>query len=356
MEESEMGRNPRAKNTSQANTRSGENLFGSKASEIKAALIAAQNLAASQDALREQAALFRPRPPQRSPLLRANQRAAERLLTSALDKSGFDFAKFGEIQAQNRAESRRIVEVQQSKALKHSAEAKATFRSAVDSRRRILEQLSPADAVVVLDTPFTIGTTPPGGGDGFHLDTYHIEPWNSWVKYKIDSNQNGGNFVNFYFFWENPSRLRPAAINIDAWLWSSGFCKADIPNHWYDYEKAAVSVNAVLGLQEWWNRPITSPPIQLSQVQEAMSPPIVIEKPFSDEVPTPQGEYAFRWCDVRYNEELVPPGGTLVILVSSYVGWEAENGGGIEADFDSGDFEVFCPFVQIQIQPSQIHP
>jgi hypothetical protein len=201
-----------------------------------------------------------------------------------------------------------------------------------------------------------IDTVPPGGGDGFHLDTDHIEPWNSWVKYQIDSNQDSANSVNFYFLWENPSRLRPALINIDSWLWSSGTCKADVPNHLFDYELATVSVYAVLWLQERWNQPWTSPPLQPGQYQEALSPPIWLEKPFLDKVPSPQVESVFRWCHVRHNGELVPPGGTLVIIPSSSVGWWARNGGGIEADFDSGDFEVFCPFVQIEIVPLQINP
>ena len=41
----------------------------------------------------------------------------------------------------------------------------------------------------------------------------------------------------------------------------------------------------------------------------------------------------------------------MVIVVSPVIEWTNQNGGGIEADFDTGDFEVMCPFVQLHITP-----
>src|SRR5262249_9220542 len=146
---------------------------------------------------------------QHSPILRANELAAERLLTSFIEKLGFDFAKFDEIQAQNRAESRRILEAQQAQAIKRSAEAKATFRSAVDSRRKIIEQLVAATTTdvqissVVLSEPFMISTSPVTAPPDFSFDQSHIEPWNSWAKFTIDSKGVGQVYVIFSFSWEN---------------------------------------------------------------------------------------------------------------------------------------------------------
>ena len=64
-----------------------------------------------------------------------------------------------------------------------------------------------------------------------------------------------------------------------------------------------------------------------------------------------------RRCNLRYNQEFVPPGGGVVIKVGPDISWGLHGGTGIEADFDSGDFGVMCPFVQIQIMsPLTIKP
>jgi hypothetical protein len=346
----------RGQKRSQANTRSGESLIESKASQIKAALIAAKNLAASEDALREPAALLRPSLAQRSPILRANERTAERLLTSVLDKSGFDFAKFEEIQAHNRAECRRILEAQQAQAVKRSAEAKATFRSAVDNRRKIIEQLVASTntagnvqiSQVVLNEPFMIGPTGPAIDLSF--DESHIEPWNSWAKFTIDSTGSlGGDVVNFFFSWENSSD-QYVVIDVDSWLMLNGSCKLDIPGHLFDYELASMEILLNLSLQEWWNQPPTTPPFEELQSYELLKN-FALEKPVFGGFISPQSRAVFRTVDLRYNFELVPPGGTVIIAVGPSITWENDGGGGIEADFDTGDFEVMCPFVQLHITP-----
>jgi hypothetical protein len=58
----------------------------------------------------------------------------------------------------------------------------------------------------------------------------------------------------------------------------------------------------------------------------------------------------FRTAILDINQELVPPQGTVVIQVYPTISWENISGG-IEVDFDSGDYEVMCPFVQLQIMP-----
>jgi hypothetical protein len=359
MQEDEMAHERRSNKsrTLPGITPSGESLIGSKASQVKAALIAAKNLAVSQEALREQTALLPAGLAQRSPILQANQWTAERLLISLFEKSGFDFDKFEEIQAQNRAESSRILEAQQAEAVKRSAEAKATFHSAVDSRRKIIEQLVASTGTaanvqtsqVVLNEPFMISTYPTPAPD-LSFDEYHIEPWNSWAKFTIDPTASGGNdYVNFYFSWENSSD-QYAVIDVDTWLMLSGSCKVDIPGHWFDTEKAVINIHAELGILEWWNQPPTVPPLsEADQIQPALYLPL--EKGVLGGFISPQSKPVFRTYDLRYNFELVPPGGTVVIVVGPAIAWANENGGGIEADFDTGDVQIMCPFVQLHITP-----
>ena len=129
----------------------------SKLSEIKAALKAGKVQSAERQVRR--AALV-----QGSPMLEKNRRAAEKLVTSFLEKSGFDLAKLNEIQTLNQAELGRIEEAQRVEAIRRSSDVKAAFRSAIENRRNIVANISSAftaggmqqQPTVVLDEPFLI--------------------------------------------------------------------------------------------------------------------------------------------------------------------------------------------------------
>jgi hypothetical protein len=359
---------------SQRNALSDESLIDSKASQIQAALAAAKNLAAYHDALRQRAALPQAGLAQHSPILRTNQRTAERLFTSLFEKLGFDFDKFAAIQAQNRAESCRILESRQAAMVKQSAEAKAAFRSAVDSRREIIKHLIASTGTaadlrasrvvlptsgVVLDAPFMIsaeGLGPVTGSSGpweYQGDiglTYHIEPWNSWAKFKIDDATHGDwqKTVNFYFYWENSSD-HYVVVDVDSWLTLHGFLKGDIPGHLFDTEKADIEIHVSLNLWEEWNDPFpTTPGLgPLNFYPDALL--LTLEKvPFGSFV-SPQTEVAFRRLDLRFNLEFVPPGGGLLFVVGPEIVWQNRGGGGIVADFDTKDFEVMCPFLSLGV-------
>ena len=318
---------------------------GELVSQIKAALTAAKSLTAQNAS--ERAALRQAGLAQRSPIIQANQRAAERLLASLVEKSGFDSGKFEEIQAQNRTEVLRILEAQRAEAAKDATEAIASFRSAVSSRRKIIEGLAASTGTqVVLDSPFLIWPQPPT--TDLFFDDYRIEPWNSWAKFKIDSTNSATDTVNFYFLWQNSSD-QYVVINVDSWLMLAGACRVDIPGHWYEYEYSSINnIYAQLSLLEWWNQPPTTPAAQADQIQEVLSFPLFIEKGVLGSFLSPQSEGVFRTRDLRYNVELVPPQGVVVIEVGASIRFQNDNGG-VEADFDSGSFQVMCPFVQIQI-------
>ena len=258
----------------------------SKASEIKAALTAAKNIAFIQH-LRQQANLF-PAELARAPIFSAGQRAAERLLTSSLARSDLD--KLEQIRAENRAESRRLLQAQQAEAAKESVAAKAAFRSAVDDQRNILGRLAssaatPAVSQVVLDAPFLIWPSP-YTTDVF-FDDYHIEPWNSWAKFKFNSQGGLGlQEIIFYFLWEN-STDKDVVINVDSWLMLNGYGQVNIPGNWFDDELASMSISGSLGLLEWWNQPPTSPPMQPDQFQTTVN--LTLQKGFLGSFITPLG-------------------------------------------------------------------
>lgn len=343
----------------------GENLIaGDVPSQIRDALTTAKNLTGA----RQQTDRLRALRAQRSPVVQANLQA-ERLLASAFGKSDFDTEKFKAIQAESRAELRRILQAQQAEAVKHSADAKATFRGAIESRRKVIERalaspvtegISPFFQEVVLDAPFLIW--PSTGSSDLFFDNYQIEPWNSWAKFKVDSTSEvAGAGIDFYFFWENASK-NSVLINVDSWLMLNGYGRIDFPEHW-NWEYSLIKIAAYLSLLEWWNQPPTGPASQAGQVEQVLEisdyfsgGPIFtfMPQPFAQPVAATWwghgwGEGVSQSHNLRYNLELVPPGGQVVIKVGPDISWINHGGAGIEADFDSGNFEVICPFVQIQI-------
>jgi len=322
----------------------------SKLSEIKAALKAGKVQSAERQVRR--AALV-----QGSPMLEKNRRAAEKLVTSFLEKSGFDLAKLNEIQTLNQAELGRIEEAQRVEAIRRSSDVKAAFRSAIENRRNIVANISSAftaggmqqQPTVVLDEPFLIWPAYPKHHDDLLFDTYNIESWNSWAKVKVQSKATGYEDlgeVNFYFFWENTSDSY-AAINVDTWLMLNGYLEAEIPGSWFSLSPSDIGVAAYLNILEWWNNPPTSPPDGPSgQQYQDVAYVGVYQGTFPDPV-TSRSTRVFRTCDLSHDMELVPPHGSVVFEVGAGISYENRSGS-TTADFDSGDYEVMCPFLQIQ--------
>ena len=152
--------------------------------------------------------------------------------------------------------------------------------------------------------------------------------------------------IIFYFLWEN-STDKDVVINVDSWLMLNGYGQVNIPGNWFDDELASMSISGSLGLLEWWNQPPTSPPMQPDQFQTPVI--LTLQKGLLGSFITPWGQRVFRTLDLQFNSEVVPPQGSLVIAVGPLIAIQNWGGGSDEADFDSGDFEVMCPFVRIQI-------
>jgi hypothetical protein len=321
-----------------------------KISEIKAALKAGKVPSAERQVRR--APLLRG-----SPILEKNRRAAEKLVTSFLEKAGFDLAKLNEIQTQNQVELQRIEEAQRAEAIRHSSGVKAAFRSAVENRRDIVANLSSVfttggvqqQPTVVLDKPFLIWPAYPKHHDDLFFDTHNIESWNSWAKVKVQSKASGYDDlgeVNFYFFWENTSDSY-AAINIDTWLMLNGYLEAEVPGSWFGLSPSDIGAAAYLNILEWWNNPPTSPPDGPNGEQyQDVAYVGIYQGTFPNPV-TSRSTRVFRTTDLSHQMELVPPHGSVVFEVGANMGYENDSGSTM-ADFDSGDYEVMCPFLQIQ--------
>jgi hypothetical protein len=283
--------------------------------------------------------------------MQTNKRLAEQLLTSYLTKTGFEVDKLNKIIAQNEAKLRSIREIQKADAVKHSSSAKIALHQAADSKLKALEYLktliSPPNPQHIIIDPFYVWQT-----HGTNLVDSNIEPHKSWAKIKVASNdKNGEEELKFYFYWQNPSN-GPAVINVDGFFILNGHCIAGSPTGWAwggfgGGYSTALYIVAYLELFEYWNNPFTYPLHQDDQIQY----PLILEASESDwgfNVGDIEGTSLYRGCDIRYNYWAVPAHEIAIFQMCFGIQWlMSDDGGYIEADFATGDFEVMCPYALI---------
>jgi hypothetical protein len=232
------------------------------------------------------------------------------------------------------------------------------LRYGTDSRHNAIEHLislgTQAGAAnlnfnfVVLDTPFLIIPS-----QDILTFQAHPAPWNNVAKISAEWNtpypDNGFDNVSFLFAWENP-RDTATVVNVESYLMLNGFCDALAesglnPDTW-GHHTTTVGLTIELGIFEWWNNPPTSPSGQVGQFASAIG--LFADGGGAFGV----GEYVWSGAsgtyDVNYRSFLIPPRGVALFEVTLLIGhWT--DGGFIDVDFTSGDFEIMCPAVVMAI-------
>jgi len=318
----------------------------SKESQAKLAITAARDLSAIRE--NRCVEMFgRSRLSENATIL-ANRHASQQLLGSSACKAGFAVDEFEKIRARNQADLRRFAGEKRAEAIKCAAARQHALIESIDYRRKglgVLQATPPSPFYVTLEKPFLIWATHP-----YLLGDTHVEPWNSWAKFKFDSGSTyGAEQFTFYYLWENPSD-RYAVVNIDGYIIVNGHCQVGQDGGNFPGDRfASVALTAQLFPLEWWNQPPTSPLQQADQTQLAFSLRTQEPAGFFD-----PGEIdaanAFRGCDVRYSLFVLPPHGVTVIEVALTASWgTGTDGGHVFLDFDTGDFKVMSPFVLIAV-------
>jgi hypothetical protein len=191
----------------------------------------------------------------------------------------------GQRQSGDPAEIRRQAEDQRQRLSDLFVHEDQAFRQAVTSRLKGHDQLatgvSPGTPTFTkLDTPFLIWAFHDYGPSNILTDT-HVEPLNSWAKFRTHYSEDGpGNIgdydeVAFYFLWQNDTGS-DAVVNVESQLLLMGSCGAYAEDGWFpgflwlsgNYGKCRVLLNAKLTVLEWWNHPPTQPLRQPGQERE----------------------------------------------------------------------------------------
>ncbi|MFO1501867.1 MAG: hypothetical protein U1G07_26410 [Verrucomicrobiota bacterium] len=315
--------------------------------QITAELKAAKDLAAIKEA--RQNAFSLPQPVSERPEIVANQRAAWQSIQYEAAKKGLETGKFDEILARNQADLARIAEEQRAAGIKQSAGVLAKFAQAIDGKRQAFEALitaadDPQPVRVVLEKPFLIWPT-----QGLEFMDANVAPFRSSAKVTLDSGKTQGHEeLGFYFIWRNPSD-RIAVVNIDAFLLFSGQLRASQGGgFWPGSRFAKITVGGRLHVFEWWNHPPTEPFFQVDQAQTVKT--VETHGGGFGDVGAIELESVFRTIALGYTHFLLPPNAVTVIEVTPTFDYSTgSDSGHVNADFNSGDFQLMCPFVSIGI-------
>jgi hypothetical protein len=316
--------------------------------QIKAALSSARDLTALKQLRREETGMTRRAGDARA-VARGNEQAARSLVASYLDRTGFPVDRFDEIRMRNRAGMHDAMQRRKGEAVKRSAHALAAARASITAQRKAVEQFglgaTQAAAIpfrIALDRPFLIWPTL-----GLEFMDSHYEPWNSWGKVKGRYDDSSYEELSFYFLWENPADTY-AVIDSDSWLMAHGhlFAGAD-GGFWAGNRYASVDASAKLYVWQWW----TQPPTQLPPGADQVQPYAYIRAYGGDmfDVGDVEAVDVFRTRDLQQHLMLVPPHSAVVFEVALALNIGVGDDSNAEVDFASGDFEVLCPFVMVDL-------
>jgi hypothetical protein len=274
--------------------------------------------------------------------VKADRSALQKAFGAALAQAGVTADAFEKLQAQTQVELSGAADKLQAEAMTRATYVTADLQRNIESRRKLLEQLPAAPTTrVKLDKPFLILRTP---GLGF-IDT-HLEPGNSWAKFKLDSSKSGYEEVNFYYVFQNPSD-RVAVVNVDAFPAVKGFCRAGANGGLFPGDRyASLSINVRLNMLEWWNQPPTQPPFQPIQQQLAATLRATAYD-FGDPGDI-EATDVFRGFDLAYTLFIMPPKAVAVFEPTVAISY-ATSDGVVNMDFASGDFQATCFFLSVEI-------
>lgn len=277
----------------------------------------------------------RPDPARRARLDRG-RRASEEMLSGFLRDAGLDLTKFQALQEQRGVELEQMVAEHKAAALQRAAEQKDTLYSSIAEQSRALRDLASRPDFFphpsfTLDTPFLIWTIPLADiGDSAAV------PFGSWAKWKFSTSQyQGTQKLGFYFYWPNPFRDY-AVINAASFLSAAGHLRSHAP-FGLPLNSSYVEAYALFNLWFGWPTGVTSSTYDRWYLGGVGAITVL-------GVPDTQGRSVSEGVSLQATNFAVPPGAVVVFEVALELEYMNDSGD-IEADFESGAFQVACPVV-----------
>src|SRR6266851_3311855 len=282
---------------------------------------------------------FRPDRQQRA-TLQKRRREAEKMLTGFLEQAGFDITKFRALQERRGAELERMVAKHKADALRLASRRKDTLRSSIVAQSKALGDLISRNDFFPhpsfsLDTPFFIGGTP-----AVHISSSEATPFGSWAKFKFSTSElEAVEKAGFYFQWTKQFSDY-AVITAVTFMSATGYLKAHVPWTFGASERQLLAY-ALLNLGwRWPNTPTTT-----SYAREYLGG----ADAWTFVVPTTDGHYISSGLQLIAPVFAVPPQSVVVFEVVLELDYKNDPDGDIEADFESGGFQIACPVVVVEL-------
>jgi len=295
--------------------------------ELKKAILAVEAERAKHPAK------FRPDRAQRATLQKGRQ-ASEKMVSGFLKEAGLDLKKFQAMQEQRSVELERMVAKHKADALRVASQRKGTLYSSIEAQSKALGDLG-SDffpyPTFTLDTPFLIWTIPLAD-----ISDSAAVPFGSWAKFDFKTSQSVTQKVGFYFYWVNPY-TDYAVINAATFMSASGHLRAHAP--WgLGVNTSQVEADALLNLWFGWPTGVTSSTFASAYLGATGA----FSQTFlgSDTQATSISSGA----SLSTTMFAVPPGDVVVFEVALALYCDNDSGN-IDADFESGDFQIACPVV-----------
>jgi hypothetical protein len=269
--------------------------------------------------------------------LRRSREEAQRLLVEGLGGAGVDLKKLEVLRERQVRELERIAEKGKADALRRAARQKDTLHASILKQSAALRDLVKRGdffpyPTYSLETPFLIWSAP-------LLDEFDSAavPFGSWAKFRITTSQSHGSpTVSFYFDWPSPYSDW-AVINAATFLSATGHVRAHAP--WgFGVNTSSVYAYALFGI--WFGIPNdTTTGSYASDLLGATGA-------YGSSFTGGDVETASISTGVSLDQTMfaVPARTTVVFEVAVNVEYDNDDGN-IDADFQSGNFNVTCPVV-----------
>jgi len=271
---------------------------------------------------------FRPK----SPKLDKSRKAAESAISNWMTASGLDLNRLQTMHEQRDAELLRLAAAHKKEALRLAAQQK---KLKISTQSDALAALAGngffPNPTFTLDTPFLIWTTP------LMAIESSAAPFNSWAKFKyLTSQTSGTQKVSFYFYWLNQF-TDYAVINATTYLSASGYLRAHAP---WGLSVNTSEVDTWAGLGLWFGT------FGDLNYEDYVADFFGITGAYGSfftggDVESKTVSFGSTLSRTMF---AVPPGNLVIFEVAVGVDYDNESGN-IEADFQSGSFQIACPLV-----------
>lgn len=284
-------------------------------------------------------ARFHPDRAQRA-ALQKGRKDAEKAVSAFLSKAGMDLKKFKALQEKRSAELERMVAKHKAEAIKLASQRKDTIYSSIAAQAAALSKVAAKSGffpypTFTLDTPFLIWTIPLTD-----ISDSAAVPFGSFAKFKFKTSRTITQKVGFYFYWPNPYQDY-AVINAATFMSATGHLTAHAP--WTFWSNSSeVYAYSVLNLWLGWPTPTA---VNSSNSASAFlgSTGALGGGVIGGDT---QGTSVSSGVSLNTTMFPVPPNTVVVFEVAIELDCSVDDSDGyIEADFESGDFQIACPVV-----------